>query len=285
MTCRGCASQFLLPSPPSTEQRLCCVCDKDPDGSFLAVPASSCSTGTEAGGPDAPSFGEGTRTPTCPSFECCRTHLFFRYHSNVPCKRAPGWESSLGLCQHCLGAGHCLGLLCHGSQAALEQLAPARHCGGWEGAGIRRSSALSHGGRGTQTCVKEELVRGASAPRPSRAFLSLFLFTLLFLHKRNFCGHQGGAIGRSHGREDEDHGGPTLAYKDFLVFFSHGICLLCLRNFPQVLFHSLLTLVTVSWQVRVTAGTIPAQQPACLACHAGATRLEPAVDPSYKTIC
>lgn len=78
------------------------------------------------------------------------------------------------------------GLLCRGSQAVLEQLAPTRHCGGWGKAGTSRPSALSHGVRETQTCVKEELGRGASAPRPPRAFLSLFI--LLFLHKGKFCG-------------------------------------------------------------------------------------------------
>lgn len=191
----------------------------------------------------------------------------------------------MGLCQHSLRVGHCPGVLCRGSQAVLEQLAPTRHWGGWEHAGASRSPALSHGGRGTKTRVKRELVRGTSTPRPPRAFLPLLLFILLFLHKRNFCGNQRGAVGSSHGREDEDHGGPTLAYKGFLVFFSHGICLPCPSSFPQVFLLSLLTLVTVSWQVRVTGGTIPAQQPACLALHTGATTPQPAVDRSYKTIC
>lgn len=73
-----------------------------------------------------------------------------------------------------------------------------------------------------------------------------------------------------------------LWFTRFLVVFSQDICLPCPSSFPQVLLLSLLTLVAVSWQVRVTTGTIPAQQPACLA---GATTPEPAVDGSYKIIC
>lgn len=227
MICRGCASQLLLPSPPPWNRGCAVSVTRDPDGSSLAVPASSCSTGTEGGDPGVPKLGEGERTPTCLSFGCCRTHLLFRHHSIIPCNSTrllggnPAWD--------CVSiARGWAGLLC----PALEQLAPARHCGGWGNAGTSRSSALSLGVRGTQTCVKEKLEKGASTPGPSRAFLSLLLFILLLLHKRRFCGAQRDAIGSSHGREDDDRGGsipktlwcfPPLAF----AFRASAILLRC----------------------------------------------------------
>ena len=126
----------------------------------------------------------------------------------------------------------------------------------------------------TQAYVKVELGRGAAAFRSPRAFLPLFLFLLL---KRKFCGSQRDAIGSSHGREKGDHWGPTLACKAFLGSFSPSVCsfhksLPSLSSFPQLLLLSMLTLETHSLgcalrEVRVTAGTHPAHQPACLACR------------------
>lgn len=167
------------------EERLCRSVTRDPDGSSLAVPAFSCSTGTEGGGPDVPELGEGGRTPPCPSFGCCTSYLLFRHRSTIPATPRGSWVGILHGTVSALPGGR-TGLLCRGSQAVLEQLAPTRHGGGWGKAGTSRPSALSHGVRETQTCVKEELGRGASAPRPPRAFLSLFI--LLFLHKGKFCG-------------------------------------------------------------------------------------------------
>lgn len=31
------------------------------------------------------------------AFGCCRTHILFRYHSIIPCRWAPGWESKVGI--------------------------------------------------------------------------------------------------------------------------------------------------------------------------------------------
>lgn len=80
------------------EQRLCRSVTRDPDGSSLAVPAFSCSTGTEGGGPDVPELGEGGRTPPCPSFGCCTSYLLFRHRSTIPCNSTrllggnPAWD-------------------------------------------------------------------------------------------------------------------------------------------------------------------------------------------------
>lgn len=126
----------------------------------------------------------------------------------------------------------------------------------------------------SQAYVKVNLGSGAEVPRLPRAFLPLLLFLLL---KRNFWGSQRDAIGSSHGREEGDHGGPTLACKDFLRSFSHGVfsfhkSVPSLSSFPQLLFLSMLTLETrtlgcVLREVRFMAGTHPAHQPACLACR------------------
>lgn len=125
----------------------------------------------------------------------------------------------------------------------------------------------------TQAYVKVELGKRAAAPGPPGAFLPLFLFLLLFLD-RKFCGSQRNTIGSSHGREEGGHGGPTLACKDFWGSLSHGVCsfhksLPSLSSFPQLLLLSVLSLETGSLgctlhEVRVTAGTHPAHQPARL---------------------
>lgn len=88
------------------------------------------------------------RTPTCPLFGAHRT-LLLLYHSIIPCTWAAGWDSSLGLCQHCLGVGQgCCAM------APRQLWSSTSHCGGWESAGTSRSSALSHWGRGTQMCER-----------------------------------------------------------------------------------------------------------------------------------
>lgn len=145
----------------------------------------------------------------------------------------------------------------------------------------------------TQACVKVELGRGTAAPRPLRAFLPLFL-----LPKRKFCGSWRDAIGRSHGRDEVDHEGPTLACKDFLKSFSLDVCyfhksLPSFSSFPLLLLLSMLTLETCSLgsvlrEVRVMAGTHPAHQPAlpCLPPSYPPPRSRlPAEEHSYEIIC
>lgn len=94
---------------------------------------------------------------------------------------------------------------------------------------------------------------------------------------------KGHAIGSIHGREEGDHGGPTLACKDFSRSLSHGVCffhksLPSLSSFPQLLLLSMLTLATHSLgcvlrEVRVTAGAHPAHEPACHACRPRSHRI------------
>jgi len=265
-----------------------------PDSFTQGFPAfPSCDTEAEGGSPDVPEH-EGHQPAPCLGAEELTGSLpspreplpFFFLHltrrSTVPCistrllggNPASGWRAAVLTLP---GAG--TWLLCHGSRAAVEQLAPTQALR-WVGkAGTGRQSPLFCGVREGPSppslMQKWSWERGGSI---SQASQSLPPFLPLpppspqgkVLRKSETCKRE---------QPWDGAGRPSGTYpglQTLLGSFSHSVCsfhkiLPCLSSFAQLLLLSVLTLEThslgcVLCEVRVMAGTHPAHQPACLPC-------------------